>query len=214
MNEVERELRQVVMELLGITSRLAKIAGMNDEEIIDILERKKIEKKIIEKVEEVAKKSKEKKKEEYKDKHKKRAGMLYCDLNSKLFLEDIVKALKKEYGIKVSTATVSKWVDEYVHKNLGRLMQAQKYMIIIKKVIELDGWKIDDIANLIKERWGYKVTHTKLIKLVSSYKKIKENDKKIREMIDEGISVGAIAGYFKVPRDMIKLLYRRDEDGE
>lgn len=151
---------------------------------------------------------------EYKKEYKYKAGMLYCDLNSNLLLKDIVKMMRNDYGINVSTATVSNWVNDYIYENLGKLTQAQKKWIVIKKVIELDGWEIDDIVKLIKSKWGYKVTHIKMIDLVSSYRKIKENDKKIKEMIDNGVKLNAIAEYLGVPKDMIKLLYGRGENGK
>lgn len=148
---------------------------------------------------------------EYKKEYKDTAGKLYCSLNN-LLTKDIIKIINKEYGINVSTSTVSRWINDYIHENLENLTREQKKMLVIKKIVELDGWKIDNIVKLIKYKWGYRVTHIKILNLISSYKKMKKNDEKIKEMIDNGVELNTIAEYFRVPKGMIRLIYGGDYD--
>ena len=135
------------------------------------------------------------------------AGKLYCSLERKLFTEDVAGIIRKKYAINVSTATISEWIDEYVHSHIDKLTCGQKHTIVIKKVIELDGSGIHDIVKHIKNKWGYGITHVRVIKLASAYKKIKDNDEKIKEMLDNRYKIQVIATLLSVPKDMLMLLY-------
>lgn len=148
------------------------------------------------------------------DKIKEKAGVLYCDLKHNLFLEDVAEIIRKEYGVKVSTAEVSKWINEYIRENLRKLTKAQKDMLVIKRVLELNGNTVDYIVEKIRKEWGYGVKYIKVFNLISSYKKIKNNEEMIKEMFERGIGMYAIAENLDVPKDMIKLLFRRGRYGK
>ena len=135
------------------------------------------------------------------------AGKLYCNLGRNLLLKDVIKIMQNDYKLNVSSATVSNWINDFIRENLGRLTQAQKNMLVIKKVIELNGKSVTEIADIIKRKWNYRITHTKLIELIFSYNKVKKNEDKIKMMIEEGKELYVISEIFGVNKDMLVMLY-------
>lgn len=146
------------------------------------------------------------------EEHKDIAGKLYCDYSMRLLKDDIVKILQNDYSLNVSSAEVSKWIDDYVKKNLHSMTQKQKKMLLVKKVIESYGRNVADIVEMIKEKWGYHITHIRILNLVSSYKKIKEREDDIENMLENGIRISSIADYLKIDRDMLLFIYGGNRD--
>jgi len=141
------------------------------------------------------------------------AGRLYCDLDRNFFTEDVAEFMRNKYVINVSTAIVSEWIDEYVHNHIDKLTHTQKDVIVMKKIIEMDGNGIDNILNHIKNKWGCRITHIRTIKLVSAYMRIKDNDEKIKEMLGNGYKIQVIATLLSVPKNMVMLLYGEKNEG-
>ena len=141
----------------------------------------------------------------YDKKWKDIAGRLY--LEQKLLLRDIIEIMKNNCRLNVSSVTISNWINDYIRENLQNLTQAQKNLLLIKKVIEVKNKDVDGLVSMIRNKWNYRITHIRVYELMASYRKIRKNEDLIKKMLDDGHEIHAIAEKFKVNKDMLEVLY-------
>ena len=138
----------------------------------------------------------------YDRKLRNKAGEMYCSLGNYILTDGITNMVRNEYK-NVEKRMVSRWINGYIRENIDNLSANQKNLIIIKKVIENNGKRINDIMDTIREEWGYNTTYAKIFRLVSAYNRIKENEYKIKEMLNDGMDIKTVSKFIKVPEDMI-----------